>query len=81
MGRTLSLKNLTRKLAMLLALALASRSSDLIRLTLPAMKFIPEGVELRPSGLAKHTRPGRELGLQPIVVPRFGLRLVPHAVP
>ena len=56
---------------MLLALALASRSSDLIRFTLLAMKFIPEGVELRPSGLAKHTQPGRELGLQPIVVPRF----------
>ena len=33
------------------------------------LKFIPECVELGTFGLAKQTRPGKEAGLQPIVVP------------
>ena len=71
-GRSLTLKNLTRKLAMLLALVLAGRSSDLVRLTPLGMRFVPEGVELKPRGLAKQTRPGKEVGLQPVVVSIFG---------
>ena len=56
----LSLKDISMKLAMLLALTLASRSSDLVRLTVKGVRFIPNGVELIPEGLAKQARPGKE---------------------
>lgn len=58
----LSLKKLSMKLAILLALALASRSSDLARLTVKGVRFTPNGVELIPEGLAKQARPGKEQG-------------------
>ena len=67
----LSLKELTMKLAMLLALALASRSSGLARLTVAGVRYIPEGVELIPKGLAKQARPGKEQTQKPIIVPQF----------
>ena len=56
----MSLKQLTQKLAMLLALVLAHRSSGLVRLNLQGSKFTPEGVVLTQTGLAKQTKPGKE---------------------
>lgn len=67
----LSLKLLTQKLAMLLALVLAHRSSGLVQLTLQGKKFIPEGVVLTVTGLAKQTKPGKEASLQPVTIPNF----------
>ena len=55
---TLSLKLLSRKLAALLALVLADRSSDLVRLSLRGQRRTPEGVALQCMGLAKQARPG-----------------------
>lgn len=56
----LSLKSLSRKLTVLLALVLADRSSDLVRLSLQGQRpGTPEGVALQCTGLAKQSRPGR----------------------
>ena len=68
---SLSLKLLTQKLAMLLALVLAHRSSDLVRLTLQGHAYTPEGVVLPCRGLAKQTKPGNEKSLQPVVIASF----------
>ena len=68
-NKQLTLKCLTQKLAMLLALVLAYRSSDLAKLMLQGQRFIPEGVVLATKGVAKHTRPGREESLQPVTSP------------
>ena len=70
-NEALSLKLLTQKLAMLLALVLGHRSSDLVRLTLHGRSYIPEGVTLPCKGLAKQTRPGNEKSLQPVVIASF----------
>ena len=59
----LGLKLLTHKLAMLLALVSAHRSSDLVRLTLQGKRQTPLGIFLKPSGLAKQSRPGQEKGI------------------
>ena len=67
----LSLKILSRKLATLLALVLAHRSSDLSRLTLQGRKYSANGVSLRLSGLAKQARPGKEKSLQPVFISRY----------
>ena len=68
-NKQLTLKCLTQKLAMLLALMLAHRPSDLAKLMLQGQRFIPEGVVLATKGVAKHTRPGREESLQPVTSP------------
>ena len=70
-NETLSLKLLTQKLAMLLALVLGHRSSDLVRLTLCGRSYIPEGVTLLCKGIVKQTRPGNEKSLQPVVIASF----------
>ena len=67
----LSLKWLTWKLAMLLALVLAHRSSGLVRLSLQGIMFTPEGVRLSIKGLAKQTAPGRESSLQPVTIAAY----------
>ena len=68
---TLQLKTLTLKLATLLALVLAHRSSGLVRLTLQGRRYSPEGVVLSMSGLVKQSRPGREESLQPVTISQF----------
>ena len=60
----MSLKLLTQKLAILLALGL-------VRLTLQGRRFTPEGVILALRGLAKQTKPGKEDSLQPVTIPQF----------
>ena len=67
----MTLKVLTKKLAILLALVLAHRSSDLVRTSLPGKKCTPGGITLPGMGLAKQTRPGRERFLQPVVTESF----------
>ena len=67
----MTLKCLTQKLAMLLALVLAHRSSGIARLTLQGRRFTPEGVLLATKDIAKHTRPGREESLQLVTIPMF----------
>ena len=67
----LSLKLLSRKLATLLALVLAHRSSDLSRLTFQGRKYSASGVSLRLSGLAKQARPGKDKSLQPVFIARY----------
>ena len=70
-NKQMTLKGLTQKLAMLLALVLAHRSSGLARLTLQGRRFTPEGILLATKGIAKHTRPGQEENLQPVTIPMF----------
>ena len=67
----LSLKLLSRKLATLLALVLAHRSSDLSRLSLHGRKYSADGVMLRSTGLAKQARPGKEKSLQPVFIAHY----------
>ena len=52
-NEALSLKLLTTKLVVVLALVLASRCSDLIRLTLKGRKYSAGGAELQCNGLSK----------------------------
>ena len=54
----LSLKELTLKLAMLLALVLARRSSDLVHLSVQGVHELPQAISIPLSGLAKQSRPG-----------------------
>ena len=67
----LSLKLISRKLVVLLALVLAHRCSDLGRLTLQGRKYSTEGAVLRCTGLAKQARPGKEESLRPAVISHF----------
>jgi len=67
----LSLKLISRKLVVLLALVLAHRCSDLGRLTLQGRKYSAEGAVLRCTGLAKQARPGKEESLRPAVISHF----------
>ena len=55
---SLSLKLLTYKLVMLMALTRPSRSADLAALSVSKCQFKPEGVSFLPSGLAKQSRQG-----------------------
>ena len=55
----LSLKLLTYKLVMLMALTRPSRSADLTSLSVSRCQFKPEGVSFLPSGLAKQSRLGK----------------------
>ena len=54
--QSLSLKTLTWKLAILLALSSAGRSSDLVRLSVAGCSITPERAVLLPDGLAKQER-------------------------
>ena len=58
---SLSLKSLTFKLTMLLALTGPSRSADLASLQLDHRQFSPEGVVFLPAALAKQSRQGKPL--------------------
>ncbi len=51
-NKQMTLKDLTQKLAMLLSMVLAHRSSGLARLTLQGRRFTPEGVVLATKGVA-----------------------------
>ena len=57
-NRSLSFQQLSWKLAMLLALSSASRSSDLSKLTLVGHRFSENGLVIYPSGLSKQSRVG-----------------------
>jgi hypothetical protein len=54
----LSLKELSQKLAMLLALTTTSRSSDLHLLDIQFRRYVEEGVTLQLAGLSKTRRSG-----------------------
>ena len=58
---TLSLKQLTLKVAMLLALTRPSRSTDLSLLDIAARQYTPDGVTFLPSCLAKQSRQGKPI--------------------
>ena len=58
---SLSLKQLSYKLCMLLALTRPSRSADLASLQVDRCRFSPEGVTFLPATLAKQSRQGRVL--------------------
>ena len=55
----LTLKKLTHKLVMLLALTRPSRSADLSSLSLARRRYSPEGVTFLPAALAKQSRQGK----------------------
>ena len=55
----LLLKSLSLKLVILSTLSRPSRSHDLCNLDLRYMKSIPDGVEFKPSSLAKQSRPSK----------------------
>ena len=56
---SLTLKSLSLKLVILLALSRPSKSNDLYNLDLRYMKSLPDGVEFKPSSLAKQSRPSK----------------------
>ena len=60
-SRDLSLRDLSLKLAMLLALTRPSRSADLCQLKVTRRRYTPDGVIFAPAELAKQSRPGRVL--------------------
>ena len=69
-NNTLYLKQLTHKLAILLALTTASRSSDLRQITVQGCAFVQEGVRCTLSGLSKqghprHQKPTLEIAFYP----------------
>ena len=61
LNESLSLKHVTWKTVMLLALTRPSRSVDLSNLDLKMRSFRSEGVEFASTGLAKQTRQGRTI--------------------
>ena len=65
----LSLKVLSFKLVMLLALTRPSRSSDLSSLDLRYLKLLPDGIQFNPSELAKQSRPSKLMA--PFLFPAF----------
>ena len=67
-----SLEQLTRKLAMLLALVMAHRASNLVTLSVVGRTYTPEGVVLTCSGLAKTSKPSNLRERQSVVVTFFG---------
>ena len=58
-SESLSLQELTWKLAMILALTRPSRSADLVKLDLRYRRVSPEGVVFQDVGLAKQSRAGK----------------------
>ena len=58
---SLSIKQLSWKTAMLLALTRPSRSADLSQLSLRGKQYKPEGVSFAPSSLAKQSRQGKPI--------------------
>ena len=70
-NEALSLKFLTRKLVVLLALVLASHCSDLIRLTLKGRKYSAGGAELKCNCLSKTAKPGQEKCTQSVHLVSF----------
>lgn len=60
-NETLSLKQLTWKTVMLLALTRPSRSADLSNLDLQARSYRRDGVEFAATGLAKQSRQGKDI--------------------
>ena len=64
------LEDLTMKLAMLLALVLAHRSSDLVRLSVDGIQKMPRAVSISLRGLAKQSRPGHA-DPKPVVISSF----------
>ena len=67
----LSLKRLTQKLIMLLALVLGHRCSDLVRLTLTGRCYTRDGVLIPCVGLAKQARPNNEQSIHPVEIRAF----------
>jgi len=58
-NHSLPLKSLSLKLVILLALSRPSRSHDLCNLDLRYMKSLPDGMEFKPSSLAKQSKPSK----------------------
>ena len=65
----LTLKLLTLRTVMLLALTRPSRSADLARLSLSGFRMTPEGAVFLPVALAKQSNPGR--AIKEFFFPRF----------
>ena len=59
---------MTAKLAMLLALVLAHRASDLVCLSIVGVNYLPHAVSIPLHGLAKQTRPGNQDSTKPVMV-------------
>ena len=76
---SLSLKVLSLKLVMLLAVTRPSRSSDLSSLDLSCLKSLPDGIQFYPSELAKQSRPSKSVAS--FVFPAFpsDKKLCPNA--
>ncbi|XP_065918856.1 integrase/recombinase xerD homolog [Dysidea avara] len=68
-NESLSLKMLSFKLVVLLALTRPSRSNDLSNLSLKAMRVLPDGVQFNPACLSKQSKPSRPL--KPFIFPSF----------
>ena len=66
---SLPIKQLSRKLVVLLALTLANRSSDLVRLSLKGKRYSRGSIVLFCEGLTKQARPGRFRPEKVIVAP------------
>ena len=60
-NEALSLKQLSWKTAMLLALTRPSRSADLSQLSLSGKRYKPDGVVFAPTSLAKQSRQGKQI--------------------
>ena len=59
--QNITLKQLTLRTVMLLALTRPSRSADLAKLNIKGYKNNPEGAVFTPTALAKQSRPGRDI--------------------
>ena len=70
-NESLTLKKLTQKLIMLLALVLGQRCSDLVRLSLSGHSYTSDGTVLQCLGLAKQAKPNNEQCLQPVEIKSF----------
>ena len=68
-NKSLSLKMLSHKLVVLLALTRLSRSNDLSNLSLKAMRMLPDGEQFNLVCLSKQSRPSRPL--KPFTFPSF----------
>ena len=66
---SLLIKQLSRKLVVLLALILANRSSDLVRFSLKGKRYSRGSIALFREGLAKQARPGRFRPVEVIIAP------------
>ena len=75
-NHSLSLKSLSLKLVVLLALTRPSRSSDLSNLSLKSMRILPDGVQFNPVCLLKQFCPSRPL--KPFTFPSFSANKLLH---